>query len=66
MTMATRIIAFLGGALFGALCMLAVFHVAGDLRSNWGIVSLAAGGMGLLSLLFGKEFWDTVLKIIWS
>ena len=64
--MATRIIAFMGGALFGALCTLAVFHVAGDLRTSWGVVCLVATGMGLLSLLLGKEFWDGVLKILWS
>jgi len=40
-----------------------VVHVGGDLRDNWGIVWLAATGMGLLSALFGKKFWELVLTL---
>jgi len=61
--MGTRIISFLAGAAFGAVCAMVVVHVGGDLRDNWGIVWLAATGMGLLSALFGKKFWELVLTL---
>jgi hypothetical protein len=61
--MTVRIIWILAGALFGALCMLGMFHMIGDLRTNWSVVFLVAAGMGSLALLCGKEFWKIVLWI---
>ncbi len=61
--MTVRIISFLAGALFGALCTLGMLHVVGDLHTNWWVVCVVAAGMGLLALLFGKRFWEMVLTI---
>ena len=61
--MTVRIIWFLVGALFGALCMLGVFHMVGDLGTNWSVVFLVAAGMGTLALVCGKKFWEIVLEI---
>ena len=61
--MTIRVISFLAGALFGARCGLAVFHVVGDLHTNWRVVCVVAAGMGLLAALLGKKFWEMVLTI---
>ncbi len=63
--MTVRIISFLAGALFGALCTLAVLHVVGDLHTNWWVLCVVAAAMGLLAAFFGKKFWEMVLTI-WS
>ena len=61
--MKVRVIWFLAGALFGALCPLGVFHLVVDLHMNWRVVCLVAAGMGLLAFLLGKKFWEVVLTI---
>jgi hypothetical protein len=60
--MAGRIIAFLCGALFGAVGAVINFWLEKS-AVHWGIVGVAALVMGVLAVLLGKKFWDVAVDI---
>ena len=60
--MAIRIIAFICGALFGAVGAVVVFYLQ-HLDIWWSIVGLAALVMGVLAAIFGRKFWESAVGL---
>jgi hypothetical protein len=60
--MAIRIVAFIGGAMFGAVGALIAFWLEHS-EIWWSVVGLAAVVMGVLAALFGRKFWETAVGL---
>ena len=60
--MAIRIMAFIFGAVFGAVGAIVAFWLQHS-EIWWSIVGLAALVMGVLAALFGRKFLDTAISI---